>query len=102
MGTFLSDIVLQILSFVAENERNLIKIRQAKGIAIAKDKGVRFGRPIKQVPDNFHEMCEKWKLKEITCTEAAKNVTCLFQHFHIRRKDTLMKMIKNSKNMFFL
>lgn len=86
MGTFLSDIVLQILSFVAENERNSIKIRQAEGIAIAKAKGVRFGRPIKQVPDNFHEMCKKWKLKEITCTEAAKKCNMPVSTFAYKAK----------------
>ena len=53
MGTFLSDVVLQILSFVAENERSNIKQRQAEGIAIAKAKGVKFGRPPKPLPDNF-------------------------------------------------
>ena len=54
MGTFLSDIVLQVLSFVAENERTNIRQRQAEGIAAAKARGVRFGRPPKPLPDNFH------------------------------------------------
>ncbi len=53
MGTFLSDIVLQVLSFVAENERSNIKQRQAEGIAVAKAKGVRFGRPPKPLPKRF-------------------------------------------------
>ena len=53
IGTFLSDIVLQVLSFVAENERSNIKQRQAEGIAVAKAKGVRFGRPPKPLPSNF-------------------------------------------------
>ena len=53
MGTFLSDIVLQVLSFVAENERINIRQRQAEGIAAAKAKGVRFGRPPKPLPGNF-------------------------------------------------
>lgn len=55
MGTFLSDIVLQVLSFVAENERSNIKQRQAEGIAVAKAKGVRFGRPPKPLPKDFHK-----------------------------------------------
>lgn len=59
MGTFLSDIVLQLLSFVAENERTTIRQRQAEGIAAAKAKGVRFGRPPRPVPDNFHEICRQ-------------------------------------------
>ena len=54
MGTFLSDIVLQVLSFVAENERTNIRQRQAEGIAAAKAKGIRFGRPPKPLPENFH------------------------------------------------
>lgn len=53
MGTFLSDIVLQVLSFVAENERTNIKQRQAEGIAAAKEQGIKFGRPPLPLPDNF-------------------------------------------------
>ncbi|MCD8216134.1 MAG: recombinase family protein, partial [Clostridiales bacterium] len=56
LGTFISDIVLQVLSFVAENERDNIKQRQAEGIAAAKAKGVKFGRPQRPVPDNFYEI----------------------------------------------
>ena len=55
MGTFLSDIVLQVLSFVAENERTNIKQRQAEGIAAAKAQGIKFGRPPLPLPDNFYE-----------------------------------------------
>ena len=72
MGTFLSDIVLQVLSFVAENERTTIKQRQAEGIAAAKAKGIRFGRPPKPLPKNFHEFYQKWKEGEITGTAAAE------------------------------
>ena len=72
MGTFISDLVLQILSFVAENERINIKERQAEGIAAAKKRGVRFGRPPKPIPDNFYEMHKAWRAKEITLSEAAK------------------------------
>lgn len=71
MGTFLSDIVLQVLSFVAENERMNIRQRQAEGIALAKAKGVRFGRPPKPLPENFGEVYQKWKNREITGVEAA-------------------------------
>ena len=56
IGTFLSDIVLQELSFVAENERSNIEQRQAEGIAVAKAKGVRFGRPPKPLPSNFYKI----------------------------------------------
>ena len=63
MGTFLSDIVLQVLSFVAENERTNIRQRQAEGIAAAKAKGVKFGRPPLPLPDNFYELHKAWRTK---------------------------------------
>lgn len=72
LGTFLSDIVLQVLSFVAENERTNIRQRQAEGIAAAKAKGIRFGRPPKPLPENFHAVYQRWKMGEITGTAAAK------------------------------
>lgn len=71
IGTFLSDIVLQVLSFVAENERSNIKQRQAEGIAVAKAKGVRFGRPPKPLPSNFYKIYQKWKEGKITGVVAA-------------------------------
>ena len=67
-----NDIVLQGLSFVAENERTNIRQRQAEGIAAAKAKGVRFGRPPRPLPDNFHRCYQRWKQGEITGTAAAK------------------------------
>ncbi len=72
MGTFLSDIVLQVLSFVAENERVNIRQRQAEGIAAAKARGVRFGRPPRPLPENFPSAYHRWKIKRITGTAAAK------------------------------
>lgn len=72
MGAFLSDIVLQVLSFVAENERTNIRQRQAEGIAAAKAKGIRFGRAPKPLPQNFHTVYQRWKNGEITGTAAAK------------------------------
>lgn len=72
MGTFLSDIVLQILSFVAENERSNIRQRQAEGIAAAKAKGVRFGRPPKPLPENFLTTYFHWNQGELTGMEAAR------------------------------
>ena len=72
MGTFLSDIVLQVLSFVAENERTNIRQRQAEGIAAAKAKGIRFGRPPQPLPSNFHMVYQQWKQGHITGTAAAK------------------------------
>ena len=72
MGTFLSDIVLQVLSFVAENERANIHQRQAEGIAAAKARGVRFGRPPSSLPEGFHDAYQRWKAGKITGTAAAK------------------------------
>lgn len=72
MGTFLSDIVLQVLSFVAENERTNIKQRQAEGIAAAKARGVKFGRPATPLPNNFVQVYTNWKNGKITGTAAAK------------------------------
>ena len=71
MGTFLSDIVLQVLSFVAENERTNIKQRQAEGIAAAKAQGIKFGRPPLPLPDNFYEVHKAWRSKKITLKQAA-------------------------------
>ena len=72
MGTFLSDVVLQVLSFVAENERDNIRRRQAEGIAAAKARGVRFGRPPRPLPDNFYAVYQSWRAEEITLKEAAE------------------------------
>ncbi len=72
VGTFLADIVLQVLSFVAENERVNIRQRQAEGIAAAKARGVKFGKPPRPLPDNFHEAYQHWKSGKYTCTAAAK------------------------------
>lgn len=72
MGTFLADIVLQVLSFVAQNERENIRSRQAQGIAVAKQNGVKFGRPAFTLPENFNEISEKWVRKEISATKAAE------------------------------
>lgn len=72
LGTFIADLVLQILSFVAQTEREHIRERQAQGIAAAKLRGVRFGRPAKELPSNFILMYDQWQSGRITATEAAK------------------------------
>ena len=64
MGTFISDLVLQILSFQAEQERTYIKQRQAEGIAAAKQKGIKFGRPKKELPENFEELYQRYLRNE--------------------------------------
>ena len=72
MGTFLSDIVLQVLSFVAENERTDIRQRQAEGIATSKAKGVKFGRPPKPVLHKFHEVHRAWRAKKMMLKQATE------------------------------
>ena len=84
MGTFLSDIVLQVLSFVAENERVNIRQRQAEGIAAAKARGVRFGRPPKPLPENFHSAYQRWRADKITGTAAAKECGMPLSTFRYR------------------
>lgn len=73
LGTFLADIVLQVLSFVAENERKNIHERQAEGIAAAKARGVRFGRPPVDLPDNFHLVYRSCRDKKLSIRQAARN-----------------------------
>ncbi len=70
VGKFIADVVLQVLSFVAENEREIMRQRQAEGIKIAKEKGIKFGRPKTPIPDNFEEIAFLYKAKRITCLEA--------------------------------
>lgn len=72
LGTFISDIVLALLSYVAENERTNIKQRQAEGIAAAKARGVKFGRPPLPIPDNFYEVHRDWRAGKISMEEAGK------------------------------
>lgn len=72
LGTFISDIVLALLSYVAENERMNIRQRQAEGIAAAKARGVKFGRPPKPLPENFEETAKSWKEGRLTLKRAAK------------------------------
>lgn len=84
MGTFLSDIVLQVLSFVAENERTNIRQRQAEGIAAARARGVRFGRPPKPLPENYSSAYRQWKSGAITGTAAAKKCGMPLSTFRYR------------------
>lgn len=72
LGTFISDVVLALLSYVAENERTNIKQRQAEGIAAAKARGVKFGRPPLPILENFYQMHKDWRAGKITIEEAAK------------------------------
>ena len=69
MGTFIADLVLQILSFVAQNERENIRKRQSQGIAVAKAQGVKFGRPEIMLPENFGELVREWEKKRLPLSE---------------------------------
>ena len=73
-GTFIADLVLQILSYVAETERQSIKQRQREGIEAAKKRGVKFGRPCIPVPEEFYKKKKKWLNKKITSREAATTI----------------------------
>ena len=72
MGTFIADLVLQILSFVAQSERENIRRRQAEGIAAAKKRGVRFGRPAIKTPDDFGQIVRQWEQKQLSFQEATR------------------------------
>lgn len=87
LGTFISDLVLQVLSYVAEQERTFIKQRQREGIKVAKDKGIKFGRPEVNKPNNFDDVVQKWRQKEIN----AKDAMCILG----LKPNTFYKMIKS-------
>lgn len=84
MGTFIADLVLQILSFVAQNERENIHKRQAQGIAAAKARGVRFGRPPRPLPANFHCVYQHWKAGAISGIAAARECGMPLSSFRYR------------------
>ncbi len=87
MGTFMADLVLQILSFVAENERENIRKRQEQGIAAAKKRGVRFGRPEAPMPNNFGEIVQKWESGKMTFGEAIEECDMSQATFYRRLKE---------------
>ena len=84
LGTFIADLVLQVLSFVAQNERENIRSRQAQGIAAAKQRGVRFGHNPRPLPPNFPETYTLWKENAISTSEAAKRTGMARSTFRIR------------------
>ena len=86
VGTFLSDIVLQILSFVAENERTNIRTRQAEGIAAARKRGVRFGRPPVELPEGFYTELEKYERGDQSMKEAAAHCGMALSTFYYKAK----------------
>lgn len=96
MGTFIADLVLQILSFVAQNERENIKKRQAEGIAIAKVKGVRFGRPVNDVPDEFAKIINDWQEKRLPFLEVLKLCNMSESTFYRRLRE--YKLLQNDQH----
>lgn len=91
VGTFLSDIVLQLLSFVAENERGNIRQRQREGIEATKKRGVRFGRPPMPQPENFVQVCSLWAEKKISGEKAAGLCGFTVSTFYRRANQWKMK-----------
>ena len=87
MGTFIADLVLQILSFVAQSERENIRKRQAQGIAAAKARGVRFGRPSKHAPTDFVRIVREWEAEQITFEEALERTGMPAATFYRRLKE---------------
>lgn len=97
LGTFISDIILALLSYVAENERTNIRQRQAEGIAAAKSKGVRFGRPPRPLPENFYQMHQEWRSGKISMKEAADACKMPPQTFY--SKAVKFERIEKSRNL---
>ena len=98
MGTFIADLVLQILSFVAQNERENIKKRQAEGIAAAKARGVPFGRPTVDAPDDFAKIIKAWEKKQLSIAEVLKQCNMSESTFYRRlREYRLLNTAKKSK-----
>ncbi|WP_458400238.1 recombinase family protein, partial [Mailhella sp.] len=86
IGTLIADIVLQVLSFVAQKERENIRQRQAEGIAVAKMKGTRFGREPRPLPENFQKIYESWKEGKLTTSEAARRCGMARSTYRYRAK----------------
>ena len=95
LGTFVADLVLQVLSFAAHNERDNIRKRQAEGIAAAKARGIHMGRPMLNTPPDFEKIVNEWKKKEITIEEAMKRCGMSETTFYRRRRE--MKLKKGEK-----
>lgn len=108
-GKFISDIVLQILSYVAETERNNIKQRQAEGIRIAKEKGVHIGRPKVDLPNNFEEIAKYWYENKISLLEASRKLNMSKSSFcnyanklgYVKRKNTIQKNIEKPEKFYY-
>jgi len=86
IGTFISDLVLQVLSFVAQSERENIRTRQAEGITAAKQRGVKFGRPEKPLPEDFGALARRWEDKDISTAEVLQICNMSRSTFYARLK----------------
>jgi DNA invertase Pin-like site-specific DNA recombinase len=95
VGTFLADIVLQILSFVAQNERENIRKRQSEGIVAAKARGVNFGRPAKKPPENFRELVRAWERGKLTLEKILEQTDLKEATFYRRLRE--LRLSKNKK-----
>ncbi len=95
LGTFVADLVLQVLSFAAHNERDNIRKRQAEGIAAAKARGVHMGRPVIDAPPDFEQIVKSWEKKEITMEEAMKRCGMSETTFYRRRRE--MRLAKEEQ-----
>ena len=96
IGTFIADLVLQILSFVAHSERENIRKRQAEGIAAAKNRWVKFGRPERPLPDNFNQVHQDWRNKKMTLQQAANACEMPVGTFYAKA----VKIEKNESNFY--
>lgn len=96
LGTFISDIVLQLLSFVAQNERENIRKRQAEGIAAAKARGVKFGRPVKQISEEFIEDVKLWENKKMSVTDIIIKHNISERTFYRRLRE--IRLLNNGKS----
>ena len=96
MGTLIADIVLQLLSFVAQNERENIRKRQAEGIAAAKLRGVRFGRPSKEPPDNFGDLVKAWERGQLKTDDLLEICDFSRPTFYTKLKEH--KLLRQKRN----
>ena len=94
MGTFIADLVLQILSFCAQSERDNLKTRQAQGIAAARANGVRFGRPAKQAPENFEDIVKQLDSRQLSMAEALEATNMSKTTFYRRRRELMLSRIQ--------
>lgn len=92
MGTFVADLVLQVLSFGVQNERENIRKRQEQGIAAARQRGVHLGRPVITAPENFGELVKKWEKKQLSLEQILKDCNMSEATFYRRRRE--MRLMK--------